>query len=110
MKQNRITMAENLTSSPTIGNTMLCEVAYEKCQLVAKKEQVYTADGKYMFSVSMTDRAKALLDNDGWEKGKESWLDYRQRTEAERELEKQKQYKLATDLADAFNRMHGNLA
>ena len=94
----------------TIGNTVLCEVAYEKCQLVAKKEQVYTADGKYMFSVSMTDRAKALLDNDGWEKGKESWLNYRQRTEAERELEKQKQYKLAADLADAFNRMHGNFA
>ena len=94
----------------TIGNTVLCVVAYENCQLVAKKDLVYTADGKYMFSVSMTDRAKALLDNDGWEKGKESWLDYRQRTEAERELEKQKQYKLAADLADAFNRMHGNFA
>lgn len=94
--------------TPPAAKPLLGEVAYEKCQLVAKKEQVYTADGKYMFSVSMTDRAKALLDNDGWEKGKESWLDYRQRTEAERELEKQKQYKLAADLADAFNRMHGN--
>ena len=75
-------MNENSNNNKTadFGNTLLCEVAYEKCQLVAKKEQVYTADGKYMFSVSMTDRAKALLDNDGWEKGKESWLDYRQRT------------------------------
>ena len=90
------------------GNTLLCEVAYEKCQLVAKKDEVYTTGGKYLFSVSMTDRAKALLNNDGWEKGKESWLDYRQRTKVERELEKQKQYKLAADLAEAFNRMHGN--
>ena len=90
------------------GNTLLCEVAYEKCQLVAKKDEVYTTYGKYLFSVSMTDRAKALLNNDGWEKSKESWLDYRQRTKAERELEKQKQYKIAADLAEAFNRMHGN--
>ena len=108
MKTKKETSKNNLNA--TIGNTVLCEVAYEKCQLVAKKEQVYTADGKYMFSISMTDRAKALLENEGWEKGKESWLDYRQRTEAERELEKQKQYKLAADLADAFNRMHGNFA
>lgn len=92
----------------SFGNTLLCEVPYEICQLVAKKEQVYTTNGKYMFSVSMTDRAKSLLDNDGWEIRKESWLDYRQRTEAERELEKQKQYKFAADLADAFNRMHAN--
>ena len=100
--------ADQTMSISNDGNTMLGAVAYDKCQLVAKKEQVYTADGKYMFSVSITDRAKALLDNDGWEKEKESWLDYRQRTESERELEKQKQYKLAADLADAFNRMHGN--
>ncbi len=60
-----------------------------------------SAKGKYL---------KELFDNDGWEKGKESWLDYRQRTEAERELEKQKQYKLAADLAEAFNRMQGNFA
>jgi hypothetical protein len=102
--------SKNNHEAAAFGNTLLCEVAYEKCQLVARKEQVYTADGKFMFSVSMTDRAKALLDNDGWEKGKESWLDYRQRTEAERELEKQKQYKLAFDLAEAFNKMHGNFA
>jgi len=104
------TEVQNTTSSQHDAKLLLCEVAYEKCQLVAKKEQVYTADGKYMFSVSMTDRAKALLENEGWENGKESWLDYRQRTEAERELEKQKQYKLAADLAEAFNRMQGNFA
>lgn len=91
-------------------DTMLGTVAYEPCVLVARKEQVYTADGKFMFSVSMTERAKQLLDNDGWEKGKESWLDYRKRTEKERELEKQKQYKLAADLAEFFNKATGNCA
>lgn len=109
-KMNNEQNVDGFKVIPAIAKPMLCEVAYEKCQLVAKKEQVYTADGKYMFSVSMTDRAKALLENEGWEKGKESWLDYRQRTEAERELEKQKQYKLAADLADAFNRMYGSFA
>lgn len=106
MKQQNINFKK--TTEPMGYDTMLGTVAYEQCVLVARKEQVYTADGKYMFSVSMTERAEQLLDNDGWEEGKESWLDYRQRTETERELEKQKQYKLAADLADAFNRMHGN--
>lgn len=100
---------KNNNETNAFANTLSCEVSYNKCQLVAKKNQVYTTDGKYMFSVSMTDRAKELLDNDGWESGKESWLDYRQRTAAERELENQKQYKLAADLADAFNRMHSKL-
>ena len=87
---------------------LLGTVAYEPCVLVARKEQVYTADGKFMFSVSMTERAKQLLDNEGWEKGKESWLDYRKRTEKERELEQQKQYKFAADLAECFNKANGN--
>jgi hypothetical protein len=91
-------------------NALLGTVAYEPCVLVARREQVYTADGKFMFSVSMTERAKQLLDNDGWEKGKESWLDYRKRTEKERELEQQKQYKLAADLAEFFNKATGNCA
>ena len=89
-------------------DALLGTIAYEPCVLVARKEQVYTADGKFMFSVSMTERAKQLLDNDGWEKGKESWLDYRKRTEKERELEQQKQYKLAADLAEFFNKATGN--
>ena len=37
-------------------NALLGTVAYEPCVLVARKEQVYTADGKFMFSVSMTER------------------------------------------------------
>ena len=59
-------MNENSNNHETaaFGNTLLCEVAYKKCQLIAKKEQVHTADGKYMFSVSMTDRAIALLDTE----------------------------------------------
>ena len=38
-------MNENSNNNETaaFGNTLLCEVAYEKCQLVAKKEQVYNA-------------------------------------------------------------------
>ena len=34
---------------------------------------------KYMFSVSMTDRAKALLDNDGTGKGKAGWITAKER-------------------------------
>lgn len=97
-------------ATPMGYDTMLGTVAYEPCVLVARKEQVYTAGGKFMFSVSMTDRAKELLDNDGWEKGKESWLYYRKRTEKERELEQQKQYKFAADLAEFFNKATGNCA
>ena len=48
---------------------------------------MYDEDGKYIFGVTITDRASQLLDNDGWEKGNESWLEYRKRTEQERELE-----------------------
>jgi hypothetical protein len=92
-----------LEGVPLLPPLKISEVAYDECQLVARKENVYNTDGKFMFSVSMTDKAKGLVDNDGWEKGKESWLDYRKRTEAERELEKQKQYKLAAYLAEAFN-------
>ena len=86
------------------------EDAYDTTKLEARKEQVYTVKGKYMFSISMTDRAKELLANDGWEKGKESWIDYRLMTQGERDLEQLKRYKLAADLADAFNKMHGNFA
>lgn len=92
------------------SNLLLGEVAYDTTKLEARKEQVYTVDGKFMFAVSMTERAKDLLDNDGWEKGKESWLDYRNRTKAERELEEMKRYKLAADLVEMFNTKHGNFA
>lgn len=89
-------------------DTLLDTVSYEPCVLVAQKEQVYTTDGKFMFSVSMTERAKQLLDDDEWEKGKESWLDYRKRTKKEREIEQKKQYKFAADLAEFFNKATGN--
>lgn len=92
------------------SNLLLGEVAYDTVKLEARKEQVYTVKGKFMFSISMTNRAKELLDNDGWEKGKESWIDYRHRTQAERDLEQLKQYKLAADLVEMFNTKHGNFA
>jgi hypothetical protein len=107
---NNLQNNQKSDAAPMGYDTLLGTVAYEPCVLIARKEQVYTADGKFMFSVSMTDRAKALLDNDGWEKGKESWLDYRKRTEKERELEQQKRYKLAADLAEFFNKATGNCA
>ena len=94
--------------TPMGYDTMLGTVAYEPCVLVARKEQVYTDNGKFMFSVSMTDRAKELLDDKGWEKGKESWFNYRKRTKNEREIERQKRYKLAADLAEFFNKATGN--
>jgi hypothetical protein len=105
-----MTKLETTTETPLALNNMLGEVAYDTTKLEARKEQVYTVKGKFMLSISMTDRAKELLNDYGWEKGKESWIDYRHRTQAERDLEQLKQYKLAADLADAFNRMHGNFA
>lgn len=101
MNKSQINQIQNL-------NIMTENVKYEPCILVAKKDCVYTTDGKFMFSVSMTDRAKELLNNDGWEKDKESWCDYRNRTAAERDVEKQKQYKFAKDLVEFFNKANGN--
>jgi dihydroneopterin aldolase len=72
-------------------------------KLTTKESSVYTVSGKFMFSVSMTNEAKALLNDEYWDKGKESWLDYRNRTKKERELEQQKQYKLTEDIANAYN-------
>jgi len=72
-------------------------------KLVTKNERIYTDKGKYICSISMTDRAKELLDDDGWDKDKESWLEYRTNTKTERDLEKIKQYQLARDIADAYN-------
>lgn len=60
-------------------------------------------DGTHALSVASTKRAKELNNDVGWEKGKESWLSYRQRTAAEREAEKQKQQQFLQLLVDAFN-------
>ena len=72
-------------------------------KLVAKKDQVFNIDGKYMYSISMTDKSKALLKNDGWEKCSESWLDYRNRTEGQRQAEEIIRFQIADEMATAYN-------
>lgn len=75
----------------------------EREKLTTNESSVYTVSGKYMFSVSMTDEAKALSNDEYWDKNVESWVDYRNRTKKRRELEQEKQYKLAEDIANAYN-------
>jgi hypothetical protein len=76
---------------------------YEVKKLVADGDRIVTADGEYIGSVSMTLEAKALLDDDGWDKGNESWLDYRNRTEQMRENETLKRQAFVHDLVTAYN-------
>lgn len=76
---------------------------YEIKKLVADGDRILTVDGEYIATVSMTIAAKELLDNAGWEKGKESWIDYKKRTEQERENEKLKRFALVHDLVTAYN-------
>ena len=79
----------------------------ERVKLLVDKNKVVTINGKYLFSVSMTDRAKELLDNEGWDKGNESWLAYRSRTKQERINEELNRDKIASDLVFAYNEKHG---
>jgi hypothetical protein len=51
----------------------------------------------------MTDRAVELLDNEGWDKTNESWLDYKIRTKQDRINEELITEKLASDLVCAYN-------
>jgi hypothetical protein len=75
----------------------------KRLKLKAEKERVYTVNGKYLFSVSMTDRSVDLLNNDGWDSKNESWLSYRTRTESERIDEELKRRQIALDLVKAYN-------
>ena len=74
-------------------------------KLIAKENRIYDEDGKYICSISYTDRFEELLDESDREES-ESWLSYRQRTKPERELEKQKQFALAKKMAESFNAIH----
>jgi NMD protein affecting ribosome stability and mRNA decay len=76
---------------------------YELKKLVAKGDQIFAKDGEYIASVSITKKGKALLDNEGWEKGKESWLDYRKRTKDAREAEHLKRIAFVEDLVSSYN-------
>lgn len=78
---------------------------YKIKKLVADGDRILTDDGEYIGSVSMTQRAKDLLDNDGWKKGDESWIGYRNRTDAERENEKLKRKAFVHDLVTSYNFM-----
>lgn len=76
--------------------------------LKTKNEIVLTKTGKYLFSIAMTNRALEILNEEDWEKGVESWLAYRQRTEQERIKEEIKRRQLATDLVNAYNKFITN--
>ena len=76
----------------------------KRSKLISKEDQVFTENGKYMFSVSMTDKAKELLDNEGWDENKESWLHYRNRTRLDREEEKHKTNQIARELVVCYNK------
>lgn len=74
-----------------------------KMKYTAKNEMVYDQEGNIILTVFHTPRLKELIDDDGWDRGKESWLDYRKRTESERDDEQQKINDLAIKIADLMN-------
>lgn len=76
-------------------------------KLKAEKGTVRNTNGKYLFDVPMTERAKALIHDEGWDRGNESWLAYRDRTEQERADEELKRHQMAADLALAYNEKYG---
>jgi hypothetical protein len=76
---------------------------YERKRLVADGDRILTEDGEYISTVSMTRKAKALLDNEGWKKGNESWIDYRNRTAQARENEEKKRIKFVEEIVAAYN-------
>ena len=76
---------------------------YEVKKLVADGDRIIAADGEYIGTVSMTLEAKALLDNVGWDRANESWLDYRNRTKQSREEEVKKRHAFVHDLVTAYN-------
>lgn len=71
---------------------------------MAEGDRIFTEGGEYLCTLSMTRKAKALLDNEGWKEGEESWLEFRVRTERSRLSEHMKRVKLAKDVVDAYNR------
>lgn len=76
-------------------------------KLIATESRIYDIDGHYICSIAMTERAKHLLNNYGWNKEVESWLSYRARTKKERESETEKQHQMAKDMVNAYNKQFG---
>lgn len=92
-----------ITPSDVTDTPPIPSLKHEDCFVVAKDHQVYSNQGKFLFSISMTDEAIRLSDNDGWNKGKESWLDYRKRTEANRQAQKDAQQKFTSLISECIN-------
>ena len=76
----------------------------KRSKLISKENQVFTKNGKYMFTVAITDRLKELINDEDWRRGDESWLHYRNRTRIDREDERQKSCQIAKELAVCYNK------
>lgn len=76
---------------------------YEVKKLIADGDRILTEGGEYICSVSMTIKAKALLDNEGWDKESESWLRYKNRTNEDRNNEDLKREAFVHDLVTSYN-------
>jgi phosphodiesterase/alkaline phosphatase D-like protein len=79
---------------------------YEVKKLITKGDRIYAEDGEYIGTVSITNKARDLLNNVGRDEG-ESWIDYRNRTEQERKDEVVKRELLVHDLVTAYNKLMG---
>lgn len=74
----------------------------EREKLKSENERVYTESGCYLFTVSFTDKARSLINDEGRNEG-ESWIDFRNRTKGEREQEQLIRENTAKEIADAYN-------
>jgi len=72
-------------------------------QLVRDGESVYTCDGEYLFTISMTTKQKQLLNDDDWDKKKESWIEYKRRAKPLWDAEREKRHALLDDIVNAYN-------
>ena len=76
---------------------------YFKVNLIAEADRIFDSNGKYICTISSTDKLKRLIDGEGWNKSEESWIDYRGRTAHLRDQEHKRAHSLARDLVDAYN-------
>lgn len=74
----------------------------DRIKLVATEGRIYDENGKYMASISMTDEAVALQNDEYREEG-EPWIRYRERTEQRREDEELKRFQIAKEITGAYN-------
>ena len=72
-------------------------------KLIATERRVKDESGKYLFTISMTDLHKELINNEYWDKENESWLAYRERIKEQLREEENKQNDLALDIVAAYN-------